>query len=36
MVDPFIACQIHVFASAERLPALDVFGTLINKRTLRA
>jgi hypothetical protein len=36
MVDPFVAGQVHVFAGAERLSALDVLGALINERTLRA
>jgi hypothetical protein len=35
MIDPFVAGQVHVFAGAERLSALDVFGALINERTLR-
>jgi hypothetical protein len=36
MIDPFVAGQVHVFAGAERLSALDVLGALINERTLRA
>lgn len=36
MINPFIAGQVDIFAGAERLPALDVLGALIDERALRA
>ena len=36
MIDPFVTGEVQVFSGAERLPALDVLGALINERTLRA
>ena len=34
MVDPLITGEVDVCAGAERLPTLDVLGTLVSQRTL--